>query len=367
MSSHGGGRGRPSSSDTGEAAGQDMLAVRMGELARSLQQEGSLQDTLQGIVTAAVDTVPGAQFAGISEVQGRLEINTPALTDELVRASDAAQYETGQGPCLDAIYVEQTVRVSDMASEDRWPEFAKRAAQLGVRSMLSFQLYVVGDNLGALNLYNREPDAFDDESEHVGLLFASHAAVAMAGAQRNEQLNRAELEGINADGPGLGVSPVGDFYRFAGHSDVVNPVAAVAARVDATEKALAAGYTGFRAVVDATAVVRSAEQREAFACFEHLLDREMCVRPVSTLCAYDVGELGSTAVAELACLHPLANPGSAPFQLHAERDVDFALAGDIDLACDELFATTVRRVVPLSNWSSKAGQWSSSTTGGCSC
>jgi GAF domain-containing protein len=189
LSSYGGGRGRPSSSDTGEAAGQDMLAVRMGELARSLQQEGSLQDTLQGIVTAAVDTVPGAQFAGISEVQGRLEINTPALTDELVRASDAAQYETG--PCLDAIYVEQTVRVSDMASEDRWPEFAKRAAQLGVRSMLSFQLYVVGDNLGALNLYNREPDAFDDESEHVGLLFASHAAVAMAGAQRNEQLNRA--------------------------------------------------------------------------------------------------------------------------------------------------------------------------------
>ena len=157
-----------------------------------------------------------------------------------------------------------------------------------------------------------------------------------------------ELGGINADGPGLGVSPVGDFYRFAGHSDVVNPVAAVAARVDATEKALAAGYTGFRAVVDATAVVRSAEQRDAFACFEHLLDREMCVRPVSTLCAYDVGELGSTAVAELACLHPLANPGSAPFQLHAERDVDFALAGDIDLACDELFATTVRRVVSLS-------------------
>ncbi len=87
--------------------------------------------------------------------------------------------------------MEQTVRVSDTASEDRWPEFAKRAAQLGVGSMLSFQLYVVGDNLGALNLYNREPDAFDDESEHVGLLFASHVAVAMAGAQRNEQLIRA--------------------------------------------------------------------------------------------------------------------------------------------------------------------------------
>jgi transcriptional regulator with GAF, ATPase, and Fis domain len=150
-----------------------------------------LQETLQGIVAAAVDNVPGAQYAGISEVQGGREIGTPAWTDALVRATDAAQYETGQGPCVKSIAAEQTVRISDMASDDRWPAFAKRAAQLGVGSMLSFQLYVVGDNLGALNLYNHEPDAFDDESEHVGLLFASHAAVAMAGAQRNERLNRA--------------------------------------------------------------------------------------------------------------------------------------------------------------------------------
>ncbi|MDQ3901507.1 MAG: GAF and ANTAR domain-containing protein, partial [Actinomycetota bacterium] len=153
--------------------------------------EDTLRDTLRGIVAAAVDTVPGAQYAGLSEVQARREINTPASTDELVRVVDAVQYETGQGPCLDAIYLQQTVRVSDMGSDDRWPEFAKRAQQSGVGSMLSFQLYVVGDNLGALNLYNREPGAFDDDSEHVGLLFASHAAVAMAGAQRNEQLNQA--------------------------------------------------------------------------------------------------------------------------------------------------------------------------------
>jgi GAF domain-containing protein len=185
------GQGQPSSNDTGEAAGHDELAVQMGKLARSLQQEDTLQETLRGIVVGAVDTVPGAQYAGLSEVKARREINTPAWTNELVRAVDAVQYETGQGPCLDAIYLQQTVRVSDMGSDNRWPEFAKRAQQLGVGSMLSFQLYLVGDNLGALNLYNREPGAFDDDSEHVGLLFASHAAVAMAGAQRNEQLNQA--------------------------------------------------------------------------------------------------------------------------------------------------------------------------------
>jgi hypothetical protein len=78
-----------------------------------------------------------------------------------------------------------------MASETRWPEFARRASQAGAASMLSLQLYVEGDNLGALNLYSRTPNAFDDESEQVGLLFASHAAVAYAGVRKEAQLARA--------------------------------------------------------------------------------------------------------------------------------------------------------------------------------
>lgn len=77
-----------------------------------------------------------------------------------------------------------------MATELRWPLFARRAAD----SMLAFQLYVDGDNLGALNLYARRPNAFDDESEQVGLLFASRAAVAFAFAfaQQIDGLHQAD-------------------------------------------------------------------------------------------------------------------------------------------------------------------------------
>ncbi|MGH8572637.1 MAG: GAF and ANTAR domain-containing protein, partial [Gammaproteobacteria bacterium] len=156
-----------------------------------LQERQSLQDTLKGIVQAAVDNVPGAQFAGISVVRGRRDVDTPVWTDELVRATDQAQYDTGQGPCLNSVYEEKTVRVADMRTEQRWPEFAKRAFHLGINSMLSIQLYVTGDNLGALNLYSQTTEAFDDESEHVGLLLASHAAIAMASAQQQEQLVQA--------------------------------------------------------------------------------------------------------------------------------------------------------------------------------
>jgi hypothetical protein len=50
------------------------------------------------------------------------------------------------------------------------------------------QLYVEDDNLSALNLYARTADAFTDESEQVGLLFA---AIAYAALRKETQLAEA--------------------------------------------------------------------------------------------------------------------------------------------------------------------------------
>ncbi len=184
-------RGRPSSSYTGLVSDLDRLAATLGELARSLHEEVGVEDTLSGIAFAAVGTVPGAQEAALSVVEGRRGVRTRAGTSDLVYQVDQVQYDTGEGPCLSALYEQRTVRLSDMAAESRWPRFTARAAVLGVGSMLSFQLYVEQDNLGALNLYSRDADAFTDESEHVGLLFATHAALAMADAQNLQPLYRA--------------------------------------------------------------------------------------------------------------------------------------------------------------------------------
>ena len=185
------GQGRPSSSYTGPASGFEDLAVTLGELARSLHEQGSVDDTLHSIVTAAVGTVPGAEYAALSVIEARRTVQTRAGTADVVYRVDQVQYDTGEGPCLDALYQQHTVRLSDMAAETRWPQFTDRVAKLGIASMLSFQLYVEQDNLGALNLYSANTDAFTDASEQVGLLFATHAALAMADAQTKQQLTRA--------------------------------------------------------------------------------------------------------------------------------------------------------------------------------
>jgi transcriptional regulator with GAF, ATPase, and Fis domain len=184
-------QGEPSAKDTGSTDGQDELAMRLSELARDLQRQEDPHDTLLGVVRAAVELIPGVEEGSISVVLGRREVRSEVPSGELPRAVDAVQNEVGQGPCLDAAFKQQTVRVTDMSREQRWPKFAARALEAGAASMLSFQLYVEGDNLGALNLYSSQPNAFDDESEHVGLLFASHAAIAYAAAQKHSGLQQA--------------------------------------------------------------------------------------------------------------------------------------------------------------------------------
>ncbi len=173
-------RGQVSDANTGTSTGSNQLAELLSDLARSLEGQPDLQATLDGVVRAAVDTVPGAAAASISEVQRHREVKTLAATGELPRAVDHAQYDFGEGPCLDSLYDHRTVRLSDLDSDRRWPRFVDRARELGVGSMLAVQLYVDSENLGALNLFNRQAYAFGDESEHVALLFASHASVALS-------------------------------------------------------------------------------------------------------------------------------------------------------------------------------------------
>ena len=177
---------------TSAAGGEEDLADRLADLARGLEEQHDVQTTLDALVAAAVGTIPGAQHVSISAIRRR-EVITRASTNGLPRETDRAQYETGQGPCLDSLFEHQTARIPDMAAETRWPAFAARAHDLGAGSMLSVQLYVNGEDgdLGALNLLNEAPHAFDAESEHVALLFAAHAAVAMIGADQQAHLRSA--------------------------------------------------------------------------------------------------------------------------------------------------------------------------------
>ncbi|MBM9477374.1 GAF and ANTAR domain-containing protein [Nakamurella flavida] len=175
---------------TASATPDEGVGAVLSRMARSLQELPDLAQTLQGVVDAAVANIRGADFAGITQIVDGIP-RTTAGTDPLVGAVDEVQYETGQGPCLSAIADQATVSSADLATETRWPDFAQRTVDLGIRSMLAFQLFVRSKDVGALNLYSRAPGAFDAVDEQMGLLLASHAAVALVGAQELGDLQAA--------------------------------------------------------------------------------------------------------------------------------------------------------------------------------
>lgn len=183
-------RGRPSDGACGTFDGEDELAASFADFARSLQNQKDPEATLAEIVRAAVELVPGCDDGSISVILGRKAVSSRGASSGLAGVVDRIQESTGQGPCLDSAYEHETVRIADMATETRWPLFAPLALEAGAAGMLSCQLFVDGDDLGALNLFSRTAGGLDEESEHIGLLFAAHAAVAYASAEQKARAAR---------------------------------------------------------------------------------------------------------------------------------------------------------------------------------
>ena len=169
------------------------IAESMAALARTLSTVDGLDPLLQTVVQTAVESVPGADYAGISQARGRKIMEPHISTDDIVDRINLAQTQAGHGPCLEAIFNTEAgvVRMDDVADETRWPAFAKLAAELGIASGLSFRLYAGNHVTGSLSLWSRQPSAFDTESEVMGELFATHAGIALRNAANDYDFGEA--------------------------------------------------------------------------------------------------------------------------------------------------------------------------------
>lgn len=162
---------------------------RIAEVAREIQSRESVAQAADEIAHAAHELLSGSAGAGITMVLKRREVETAAATADVVREGDRLQYEMEQGPCLDAAWEHEQVYSSDLATDERWPDWGPRVVEeLGVRSILCTQLFTHEDQLGALNAYAVRRDAFDDEDRDTARLLAAHGAVAVAAAREVETL-----------------------------------------------------------------------------------------------------------------------------------------------------------------------------------
>jgi GAF domain-containing protein len=179
-------------------------AVEMlAEFAADMANSPTLDDAVQRALELAIDIVPGCEQAGISLQRGK-QVETPASVGPLAAACDRLQEHLGKGPCVTALREADVVRIDDVLTDDRWPDFAEGAAQLGLRSLFACRLATPRDVLGALNLYATTPHAFDADSQHLAVGYATHVGLALSALDKERNLRKA-IESRETIGQAMGI------------------------------------------------------------------------------------------------------------------------------------------------------------------
>ncbi|GHG03950.1 MULTISPECIES: GAF and ANTAR domain-containing protein [Amycolatopsis] len=161
--------------------------ARMSGLLLSSETVGSV---LRLVTKLAQETIPGSTGAGVSMLDPGGTRTTTAATDAVVERADRMQYELGSGPCLAAWADRTVVRIDDLATDTRWPHWARRANELGLRASLSAPMVAGDTGLGALKVYGVLPAVYGPREESLLGMFATQAAVLVANAKSYADAHR---------------------------------------------------------------------------------------------------------------------------------------------------------------------------------
>jgi GAF domain-containing protein len=161
-----------------DASSSTLAREALEQLGRLSLREQSVDALLQRVVDLSKSVLPGDPEASIL-VMIKDRPTTAVSTGDLALKLDETQYAEGHGPCMHAARTGEITEITDTRTEQRWPDYARQAAEYGNLSSLSIPLGIDEDMVGALNIYARRADAFDPASRSAATEFGPFAAVAL--------------------------------------------------------------------------------------------------------------------------------------------------------------------------------------------
>ncbi|MDV6271385.1 GAF and ANTAR domain-containing protein [Rhodococcus globerulus] len=160
--------------------------IRKPNPPENCDNDGELGIYLTGLCHRTVELIPGAAMVGVTLVDPQGTPVTVARTVSAVDGIDAAQYQAGRGPGLEAVAAGIVVTADRVDAARRWPMFAQVASTFGVYSFLSTPLPSLRPGMpnGAVNVYGaRDSDFQDTDTAFMNSVVAA-AGYAIAGAER---------------------------------------------------------------------------------------------------------------------------------------------------------------------------------------
>jgi transcriptional regulator with GAF, ATPase, and Fis domain len=130
-------------------------------LERSDLESGDLEASLRA-VAEATSALFQADGGGIMLVDEQGSLHYVGATSGKAAALEAAQEETGEGPCVDSLMHAVVVHTPDLTEDERWPRLRAEIQDLGVHAVLGVPLRVESTPVGSLNVYRQERYAWED-------------------------------------------------------------------------------------------------------------------------------------------------------------------------------------------------------------
>ncbi|CQD08623.1 ANTAR domain-containing protein [Mycobacterium lentiflavum] len=169
------------------------IVSQLAELVAGIARQSTDTDAgLQELVDSGAEHVTGCQYAGITLADAGQGVTNVIATHQYAADLDAAQERYREGPFLAATWEHHVMHVADLSADRRWPRFQQFALEhTPIRSVLSYELFVDGGTIAALNLYAEQPHTFTQESIELGGIFATHVALAWSMMRRTDQFRSA--------------------------------------------------------------------------------------------------------------------------------------------------------------------------------
>lgn len=166
---------------------EQALSEVLREFARTLVTDFPVQAILDHLVVEIVGMLP-VDAAGVTLIAPGTVPRYVAASDSSALRFEQLQTELDEGPCRAAYATAERVSIPDLATDVRFPKFASRALDEGLRAVFTFPLRQPDHCLGALDLYRRAPGPMDDAAIAVAETLADVAAAYLHNAEARAAL-----------------------------------------------------------------------------------------------------------------------------------------------------------------------------------
>ncbi len=161
----------------------------LAEFAQVLVDEHDVSDILDLLGDYCTELFPVHGIGVLLAMDGQLTVATANTAEG--DAVEQLEVDLREGPCTDALRSGTQVLVPDLEQQvDRYPRFAPRALDLGVRSIHALPMSVRTETVGSLDIIAREPIELSATEVSTAQMLADVAMAYLANSRVRESTSR---------------------------------------------------------------------------------------------------------------------------------------------------------------------------------